>query len=96
MASEPETRTAGAAAAPKWMEPCRQELLRLDPRYLVLFNLRWRQFGGDCTAAQLHRALHRGKYRWAPAHERTVQRWLQAILATEATYMSRFPTSVSL
>ena len=85
MTHESDTRPAAQRAA-AWMDACRQELMRLDPRYVVLFNLRHLRFGGDCTAAQLHRALHSGGYTWAPKSRDTTARWVQEILAVEARH----------
>ena len=70
---------------PAWMQPCRKELLKLDPRYLVVFNERWQHFGGDCTAAQLARYLQGRGYDWAPS-DRTTRDWLAVILPIEAKH----------
>ena len=75
-----------------WMRACRDELMTIDPRYVIVFNIRWRQFGGDCTAAQLFRALQARKWRWSPTTERAVQRWLTEILPVEELHRRAAPS----
>ena len=68
-----------------WMRPCREELLALDPRYVVLFDIRWQYFNGECTAVDLHRQIHQRSYKWAPS-ERWVRRWLNEIIPVETRH----------
>jgi len=64
-----------AQAEPGWMAPCREELMRRDPRWVVVFNARWRVFGGDCSAAALYAHLKARRYAWLPS-ERSLRTWL--------------------
>ena len=85
------TRTEPAWMQP-WMRECREELLALDPRYVVLFDLRWRLYAGDCTAADLHRQIHQRGYKWAPDNDATARRWLAEIKKIEATHRFKSAT----
>jgi hypothetical protein len=77
--------TAARTGRPFWQECCRAELLRIDPRYLVAFDVRWDKFNGDCTAAQLARHLKQRGFDWAPSR-RTIERWLQVIIPIETRH----------
>ena len=75
------------------MAPCREELMRRDPRWVVVFNARWRVFGGDCSAAALYAHLKARRYAWLPS-ESTLRRWLNepfGIQAIEAKHRRRAP-----
>ncbi|GEM_PF-4044207 len=76
-------------AEPAWMKPCREELLRIDPRYLVVFNIRWRQFDGHCTSEQIRAVMLADKqYDWTPT-DRTIRTWLARIAPIETKHKQR-------
>lgn len=71
---------------PAWMQPCRDELYELDPLLLAVFDIRWNQFSGDCTATQIHRHMQGEKLKWTPCNRATVHRWLKRVLTVEERY----------
>lgn len=82
----------GQPPEPAWWKPCRAELLKLrhGPAFVVVFDIRWRVYEGNCTAEQLAQYLADGKrgFEWAPT-ARTLRRWLAVILPVETRHMSR-------
>ena len=85
---------SGKWIEPDWMSACKAELMLLNSHYVMVFNVRWKEFAGDCSAAQIHRTLQARGYRWAPASERTLQRWMLEILPIEAKHKAASDTSV--
>jgi hypothetical protein len=82
---------SGKWREPDWMGACKAALLKLDPRYVIVFKIRWQVFGGDCSAAQMHRYLQEQEYEWAPTSERQVRNWMKEILPIEARCKAAAP-----
>jgi len=71
---------------PAWMQQCRDELHRLDPLLLAVFDIRWNNFSGDCTAAQVYRHMQEKHLHWTPNHPATVRRWMRRVKDVEDRY----------
>lgn len=65
-----------------------ERLTRLDPRLTVVYQNYRRDFGGDCTAAQLARHLAAKGHRWCPTRQ-TMSEWLATIRQLESEVLNQ-------